>query len=171
MSKFTLVSLVFLPLLFPTPLAEAQDYLNLNAGYFDIMRQKDTAALFGLEYRFDPIKYGIRPVAGGFVTTDDSTYGYAGLDWDIPVWRDQLYLIPNFAIGGYSPGHGKSLGGPVIFRPGIEIDYQFLNAQRLGVVFNHMSNAGLYDHNPSEESALITYSIPIRTIGNWIGSE
>ena len=47
---------------------------------------------------------------------------------------------------------------------GIELDYQFQNTQRLGVALNHLSNAGIYSHNPGEENVILTYSIPV---GHW----
>ncbi|HID90986.1 TPA: hypothetical protein EYP44_03395, partial [Candidatus Bathyarchaeota archaeon] len=40
---------------------------------------------------------------------------------------------------------GKDLGGALEFRSGIEASYAFENDSRLGVAFNHISNASLYD--------------------------
>lgn len=156
-------------LLLSTTLAQAGDYLSLNGGYYDAIRHKDPAAVFGAEYRFDSFQYGIRPIIGGFMTTDNGTYGYAGFDWDVALLPNQLYLIPNFAVGAYGEGHGRQLGGTLEFRSGIELDYQFPNTQRVGVALNHISNAGIYNHNPGEENVIATYSIPVATIGHWMG--
>ena len=137
------------------------DYITGYVGYFDVIRNNWNAAQFGAEYRAKPIQYGIRPMAGINVTTDNSVYGYVGLDWDIPLWDKQFYLIPNFAAGAYKKGNGKELGGVIEFRSGLELDYQLPNSQRLGVAFNHISNASIYFHNPGSETVLVSYSIPL----------
>ncbi|MDE3059504.1 MAG: acyloxyacyl hydrolase [Pseudomonadota bacterium] len=150
--------------------AHAEDYISLSAGGYDALRHKDPATLFGAEYRFSPLEYNIRPIIGGFVTTDSGAYGYAGFDWDVSLIQNQLFLIPNFAVGAYSDGNGRQLGGPLEFRSGLELDYQLPNAQRIGVALNHISNASIYKHNPGEENVIATYSIPVATIGHWVGA-
>lgn len=147
--------------------AQAQDYLSANLGYYDIVRDKHDAAQFGLEYRFGDIGYNFHPIAGAFITSDDSKYAYAGLNWNAALIQNRLYLVPSFAVGAYSQGDGKDLGGTLEFRSGIELDYQFDNAQQLGIAFNHISNASIYDHNPGVETLMVTYSIPLNTVGSW----
>lgn len=144
--------------------ALASDYISLNVGEYDIFRKDQKAAQFGAEYRMTPIKYGISPIAGGFVTSKGSVYGYGGLDWSLTLVSNTLYLVPNFAVGAYGKGNGKDLGGTLEFRSGIELDYQFNNGQQLGVALNHLSNAGIYSRNPGEETVMATYSFPIGTI-------
>lgn len=148
--------------------ALAADYLNASVGAYNALRDNQDATSFGLEYRFNPWQYHIVPIVGGFVTTEGSSYGYAGLNWDVPLLPNQLYLIPNFAVGAFSKGSGKDLGGTLEFRSGIELDYQFPNTHRVGVALNHISNAGIYDHNPGEETILVNYSIPISTLSGWM---
>ncbi len=145
--------------------AHASEYLSGSIGWFDVTQQDDEATQFGIEYRFNPWQYGIRPMLGFSVTTEGSTYGYGGLSWDIPLIDNQLYVIPNFAAGGYGRGNGKDLGYGLEFRSGIEMDYQFPNAQRVGIAFNHTSNASLGDHNPGVEVLLINYSLPMNLFG------
>jgi lipid A 3-O-deacylase len=141
--------------------ALAADYITGYVGYFDVLDSNgDNATQFGAEYRMEAIRYGLRPTVGVNVSTDNSVYGYAGLNWDIPVIANQLYLIPNFMAGAYREGDGKDLGGAIQFRSGVELAYQFQNQHRLGVAFNHISNASIYDKNPGSETLLINYSIP-----------
>ncbi len=140
---------------------DKKDYITGYIGYFDVIRNDYNSAQFGAEYRARPLQYAIRPMFGVNVTTDGSIYGYAGLNWDAELIKDQLYLIPNFAAGLYHKGDGKNLGGAIEFRSGIELAYQLPNAQRIGVAFNHISNASIYGHNPGSETALVTYSIPL----------
>ncbi len=141
-------------------LAAAKSYITGYVGYFDVIRNDYVATQFGVEYRARPLQYGIRPMVGINATTDSSIYGYAGLNWDVPLIDNQLYLIPNFAAGLYKRGDGRDLGGAIEFRSGIELAYQFPNSHRLGIAFNHISNASIYDHNPGSETALISYSVP-----------
>ena len=143
---------------FATP-AMAGDYLVPYVGYFNVARDYDRAAQFGLEYRFNPIDFGIRPTIGGYVTSRGSVYGYGGLNWDVAVTKE-LYIIPNFMIGAYGKGDGRDLGGVLEFRSGLEIAYQFPNQHRLGLTYNHTSNASIYEHNPGVEVLALTYSIP-----------
>jgi len=138
-----------------------KDYITGYVGYFDIVRNKQEAAQFGAEYRARPLQYGVRPMIGINVTNDSAVYGYAGLNWDVPLLDKQLYLIPNFAVGAYKRGDGRDLGGALEFRSGLELAYQFKNAQRLGIAFNHISNASIYKHNPGSETLLVSYSVPL----------
>lgn len=141
--------------------ANNKDYIAGYAGYFDVIRGDHGAAQFGVEYRGHPFQYTIRPIIGVNVTTDSSLYGYAGFHLDAELIKDQLYLSPNFAAGFYRKNSGRDLGGTVEFRSGIELAYQMPNEHRVGVAFNHISNASLYRHNPGSETALISYSVPI----------
>ena len=141
--------------------ARAADYLTGTLGWYDVTQQDNEAVAVGAEYRFSPVEYGIRPMVGFFATTDSSLYGYAGLHWDIELIANQLYLSPNFAAGAYTAGDdGKRLGGTIEFRSGIELAYQMPNQHRVGVAFNHLSNASIYNRNPGVEMLLLTYSIP-----------
>ena len=141
---------------------DKKDYITGYIGYFDVIRTKYDAAQFGVEYRARPLQYAIRPMIGINVTSDKAVYGYAGINWDAELIENQLYLIPNFAAGLYKQGDGRDLGGAIEFRSGIELAYQFPNDHRLGVALNHISNASIYEHNPGSETAMVTYSIPLR---------
>lgn len=147
--------------------ALAGDYLAGYVGYFDVGQNDDEATQFGAEYRFTPYIYGIRPTLGINATTDGSVYGYGGFNWDVPLVDNQLYLIPNFMVGAYSQGDGKDLGHALEFRSGIELAYQFPNAHRVGLAFNHISNASIGDKNPGAETVLINYHVPTGTLVHW----
>lgn len=144
--------------------AEAEDYLSFNAGYYDALRTKYPSGMVGAEYRFDDVSYGVHPLVGGFVNFDGATYGYVGFNWMVPLLKDQLYIVPSFAAGVYGQGDSRDLGGAIEFRSGIEVDYQFPNRHQIGVSLNHLSNAGLYDHNPGEENILVHYSLPVSSV-------
>lgn len=139
--------------------AASGDHIVPYAGIFDVT-DDNNSALFGGEYRFKDVYWGLRPTLGVSIDTDGGAYGYGGLNWDIPLGSSNFYLIPNFMAGLYHRGDSKRLGGPIEFRSGLELDYQFANAHRVGVAFNHISNANIYSHNPGAETLLVNYSIP-----------
>lgn len=167
--RFPVTMLAVMMLLMAAP-AHAEDYASVNIGSFNALRSGNSDLQFGAEYRFSPEAYNLRPVVGGFFTDEGAVYGYAGVNWDIALLPGQLYLIPNFAVGAYAKGDGKPLGGTIEFRSGIELAYQFENAHQMGIAVNHLSNAGLYDRNPGVESVIVTYSVPVSSIGGMIGN-
>lgn len=142
-------------------IAEEADHLTIYSGYFDITQDDNAAAQFGLEYRFAPIWHGLRPVAGANFTTDSALYGYGGFHYDIPLTQSIIFS-PNVVAGAYSQGDGKDLGHWIEFRSGLELQYQFESEHRIGLSFNHISNASLGDRNPGAETLLINYQMPIR---------
>lgn len=146
---------------------DTDSYLTGSAGYFNIFEHSNESSegLFGLAYKGEAIKWGIRPIVGGTISTEGSLYGYAGFDWDIPLWNSGFIFTPSLAIGAYDRnGGGQDLGGAIEFRDSLELSYEFENAHRLGLNFYHMSNASIYDSNPGSESLMVTYSVPI---GGW----
>ncbi len=141
---------------FATP-AFATDYLTGYVGAYDVSQQDDSAAIGGVEYRYKDVFYGLRPLVGIMATTDSAVYGYAGIHWDVFL-TDSIVVSPNFTAGGYSQGSGKDLGHGIEFKSGVELAYQFEDASRLGVAFNHMSNASIGSDNPGTENLIVTYS-------------
>jgi len=139
--------------------AHATDYLTFGAGSFDVLDDTNSAN-FSLEYRATAFKHYLLPMVGVQANSDGGVYGYAGINGDFFL-TDNIVLTPNFAVGAYSQGDSKDLGGALEFRSGLELGYQFESQQRVSVAFNHISNAGIYDHNPGEENLMLLYSHPI----------
>lgn len=143
--------------------ARPQPMLSFGAGLYDVF-DNEQAAEFVLEYRHKkPIFWKIAPLVGVMATTDSAVYGFAGIDADFylaPRW----VLNPNFAVGAYRNGDGKDLGHGLQFRSGLELNYVLADESRLGLAFNHISNASLGDENPGTESLLLNYSIPLQRL-------
>jgi hypothetical protein len=97
---------------------------------------------------------------GAFVTTKKAGYAYAGFDFDLHITR-HLVLVPNAAVGYYHQGNGKDLGEAFEFKTGARLDYRFPDASRIGLAFDHISNAGFSSRNPGEENLLLEFTIPI----------
>ena len=93
-------------------------------------------------------------------TNERTLYGYGGFRFDAKIGR-HLVITPEAAVGYWDRGGGKDLGGHVEFKTGGEIAYRFDDDSRLGFLFDHISNAGIYTKNPGVESAMLMYSIPL----------
>ena len=164
MTRF-LVRLAAITLLaLPAYAAEAPPSADLDvyAGQFSALRDnKDKSAEFGAEYRFKDQWYGLRPTVGVMANTDSAMYGYAGINWDLPLGIAPIYITPGVKVGGYDHGDSKALGYGIEFRDSIEMTYRFDDGQRVGAALTHMSNASLGNRNPGVEMIEAVYSHPI----------
>ena len=138
--------------------ADEPAFFAASVGGFDI-NDDDTSVEFRLEYRSDYRLWHIGPMIGLMANTDGGVYGYGGVFIDIFFGKNWV-VMPNIAVGGYHEGSSKDLGHVVEFRTGVEIAYRFADKSRLGLAFQHISNAGLDDKNPGTESLVLTYAIP-----------
>ncbi|MGB5847273.1 MAG: acyloxyacyl hydrolase [Ignavibacteriaceae bacterium] len=94
------------------------------------------------------------------VNTEGAIHIYLGLYYDVPL-TDFLFLTPSFAPGLYAKNSSKDLNFALEFQSQIEISFKFVNGARVGVSFNHISNATLGEENPGVESLALTYIIPL----------
>lgn len=152
--------LLVLPVILVAASAQAAGHLVAYGGSQDVLDDKSYAQ-FGAEYRFADVYKGLRPTVGINGTDEGDVYGYGGVHWDIPLADSGFYLTPNFVVGAYHHGDGKDLGGALEFRSGVEGSYEFSNGSRVGVTFNHISNASIYDKNPGAEALLVSYQHPM----------
>lgn len=62
------------------PVHEEADYIAVEGGQFDAVKNVQQAAAFGAEYRSKRIVWWkLRPFVGAGFTSDGSLYGYAGI--------------------------------------------------------------------------------------------
>jgi hypothetical protein len=136
-------------------------YITPLVGSFDVF-DNNRSALAGLEAKVWSTNYKfISPKIGAFVTNHRSTYVYAGVNFDLPIMDDKLFLSPGFAIGAYYKGkRGKNLGGTFEIKSSLELAYKRPNLHKLGLELSHISNAGVYKKNPGQENLILNYSIP-----------
>ncbi len=92
---------------------DQKSYVTGYVGYTNALDSDQNDVAFGGEYRLAAFEFGLRPIVGAFVTDEGAAYGYAGLNWDVPLIDNELYLIPNFAAGVYAEGDGVDLGGAI----------------------------------------------------------
>lgn len=139
----------------------------------------ERTGLGGLELRFEPFRLPlgrdlpIVPAFGLTVDGDGGTYAYVSFRLDAMVALAALRGEPVAAtatgrrwrlVGFSGLGHhrvgddGRDLGGPLEFRSGFELSRRVGQRTRLGLSFDHLSNAGLYDSNRGSESLVLVWS-------------
>jgi hypothetical protein len=136
---------------------------SVSAGAFNVF-DPDVRAEAGAEAQLAPFRLSwfprwlpdLTPDAGAMVNDQGSFYVYGGLRCDFPLAKPWELSI-QFASGLYRAGSGFDLGGVVEFRSGIELSYPLAPRGRVGLLLFHLSNAGLYTHNPGSESLVLTY--------------
>lgn len=134
--------------------------LAFSAGVFNFSKSEKQAEV-GMEFRTPTPLWGMAVAAGLYGTQEQSIWVYGGLRRDFSLGEGWL-ITPGIAISLYEAGDGKDLGGPVEFRTALEIGYEWANRTRLALAVYHLSNAGLYDHNPGSNSLILTYSFPLK---------
>ena len=85
------------------------------------------------------------------IDTDGDLFAGAGpvLRWSVlPRWRIDASFMPGF----YDEGAGLDLGGTLEFRSAVAISHALGESWRVGVAYSHISNGGLHDTNPGDDS-------------------
>ncbi len=143
----------------PPPAKTDPTRLEFAIGYYDI-NDNEGAAEFRLEWRGREWRWRLRPLAGVMASSDAAIYAYGGLAAEFDLGR-RFVLTPSFAAGLYEDGGGKDLGSVIEFRSAIELAWKFEGGARLGLMFYHLSNAGIADNNPGTEVLSLGYAIPL----------
>ena len=133
--------------------------LAFSAGVFNFSKSEKQVEV-GMEFRTPTPLWGMAVTAGLAGTQDQSLWVFGGLRRDFSLGEGWL-VTPAFAVSLYSQGDGKDLGGPLEFRSAVELGYEWANRTRLALAIYHLSNAGIYDHNPGSNSMILTYSFPL----------
>jgi len=140
--------------------AEDGDLVALGLGGYDVLHNY-TAAQARVEYRFHQSLFYIKPLLGVLATNRKTVYTYFGLRGDIVLFQ-RYVVMPVAAVGYFDKGNGKDLGSHTEFKTGVELAYRFDGGSRLGIAFDHISNAGITAKNPGTESLLLVWSFPLQ---------
>ncbi len=137
--------------------AQDKSYLAVSAAYFDIWQKGDQSFAARMEYRSGTKIWILKSFTGFMVNSDFAGYIFSGFFVDIPI-TPNLFITPSFAPGIYSKARSKNLFLLLEFRSQIEIAFQINGSSRIGLSFNHISNASLGKDNPGVENLAITYA-------------
>jgi len=159
-----LAGLLLITTPFTRPLAAAQPTeVAAEVGRYSIL-DADKGAEAGWELRFAPRRFRLQPrwlpdvtpMGGAMATARGSLYAYAGFGLDLTLGHG-WFLRPSWAAGLFHQQRDLHLGGPVEFRSALELSHRLKAGARLGLVFYHLSNGGLYRRNPGTESLVVTF--------------
>lgn len=158
-----LCSYVFIFLVFIySSFSSAQDhrnYISFSTAVFDILQDDFTSFESRLEYKFHDVAWVVRPFCGVMLNTGGAVNIYSGVYYEIPL-TTILSVVPSFAPGIYLKGNSKDLHFLLEFRSQIEFFLTLDNFVKVGLSFNHISNASLGRLNPGVESIALTYYFP-----------
>ena len=136
-----------------------KNYFALSSAVFDVLQQDDPSYENRLEFRIGKVNFLGHPFVGVMINTEGAMHVYLGLYYDFPV-TNRIYITPSFAPGLYTKRNSKDLKFTLVFQSQIEASYRFVEGGRIGISFNHISNASLGLENPGVESLAVTYIIP-----------
>jgi lipid A 3-O-deacylase len=156
--------LLFSILLLSAPLkaqANRHNHIIVGISYFNVLRKDKNALEERIEYRSETSVFKLKPFAGLTLTSAGTFYGIGGFYYDFSLGSNFI-ITPSFATGYFEKGNGFDLSYRLEFRSQIEILYLLKNDIRIGISFNHISNASLGESNPGLESFAFLYSIPIK---------
>ena len=133
---------------------------NFFTGNFDFSDDKQSALLVGFQHQNENLERNtflgnISPITGGFITEKSAVYVYTGFEWNIDMGA--LTFTPSFAPGFYYKGDGKDLGHVLEFKSEIQFSYDLSKSSKIGVSYNHISNASLGDKNPGANSYMFNF--------------
>ncbi len=140
-------------------------YVGLGA---DDVFDSPNAVVLDAEWR-PGVRYWnfVAPLAGGFVTSEGSLYGYVGFGFDIPL-TDKLAIMPFTGAGLYSEGSGPDLGQAMEFRTGVEVSYKLDGGSVIAGQLYHLSNASLADQNPGNNYIVVRYGLPLSAVAGLL---
>ena len=135
--------------------------INMFTGMFDFSDDKQKAGLFGIEHQnpdlFRKSFLGkLSPITGGFLTEQNAFYLYTGVQAEYEL--GPLVITPSFAPGYYNYGNGKDLGFPLEFKSEVQISFGLSESTKIGMSYNHISNASLGSKNPGANSYMFNFT-------------
>ena len=144
-------------------LAEAQTPARIALSAGDVQFQKSSISSEAyLRYDFGKSYGPFQPAMGVSLTDDGDAWIGFGASWTGYFAQNHGYVQLHLMPGLYAQGDGPDLGSVVEFRSGAEIGYQAQNGIRVGLSYDHRSNADIVSLNPGLETVQLRVSIPLK---------
>lgn len=99
-----------------------------------------------------------RTIMGASFSSLGDVWGGVGHSYKMSVDDTGLYAELHAMTGLYKHDGGPDLGGPIEFRSGAEVGWEFESGWRIAAMYDHRSNASLYAQNPGVETVQIRIS-------------
>ena len=134
--------------------------VSAYTGMFDFSDDSQRAGLFGLQHQDEALFRKsflgkLSPITGGFLTENNAFYLYTGVQAEYKIGL--LTITPSFAPGYYNYGSGKDLGYPLEFKSEVQMSLDLSENTKLGMSYNHISNASLGTKNPGANSYMLNF--------------
>ena len=154
--------IIIVPFFYPSEsFAEGgKKHIAVSFAIFDILQHYNTSLECRAEFHGSEFSWLFKPLTGFMANTDGAVHVFSGVLVDIPLFSF-LYISPIFAPGIYYHSNSKDLDFLLEFRSQIEVALKLDNDIKVGLSFNHISNASLGKTNPGVESLALTYSFPL----------
>ena len=139
---------------------DSETELNIFAGMFDFSDDNQASGLLGLQHQNEELYRKsflgkLSPITGGFLTEKNAFYLYTGVQAEYQLGF--LKITPSFAPGYYNYGDGKDLGYPLEFKTEVKVALDLSEKTKLGMSYNHISNASLGKKNPGANSYMFNF--------------
>jgi lipid A 3-O-deacylase len=166
MKKITIYLIAFFIVFTSALLSEEKNKINSDhqynffVGNFDFSDNKQSSLMFGVQHQNKLLQRetflgNVSPVTGGFITANSAVYIYTGIEWSIEM--GPFEFTPSFAPGLYHEGDGKDLGHILEFKTEVQLSYGLSENTKLGMSYNHLSNASIGDKNPGANSYMFNF--------------
>ena len=161
LSLFVIVTLFFSPINAEEIKSSNDNQYNFYTGNFDFSDDKQKAILIGFQHQNENLERdtflgNASPVTGGFITENSAAYVYTGVEWNYAM-GEKFKFTPSFAPGLYHDGDGKDLGHALEFKTEVQLSYGLSETTKLGMSYNHLSNASIGDKNPGANSYMFNF--------------
>lgn len=123
--------------------------------------EEDIGQEFYLDYGFPTARGPFQPVVGLSVSEDGAAWLGFGVRSALELGDSGFLVETSLMPGYYDPGEGPEIGGNLHFRSSLGLSYEFDNGGRLGMFFDHRSNADTQSYNPGLDTYGIRYSIAL----------
>lgn len=142
----------------------SQEGISLSLGNV-IFQDKAVGSEAYLRYEMGTSFGPFQPAVGLSITDTDDVWVGLGATHTTHFWKRPSgaggYAQLHFMPGIYAQGAGPNLGHEFEMRSGAEIGYQAKNGVRVGLSYDHRSNAGLSIPNPGIETLQLRVKVPI----------
>ena len=159
------ISILFVLLIFSASAEEIKDNaldtkFSFYSGMFDFSDDGKKSALIGFQHQNENLNRetflgNISPITGAMITADNAGYIYTGVQAQYKIGA--LNITPSFTPGLYHEGDGKDLGHMLEFKSEVQLSIDFSQSSKLGLSYNHISNASLGDKNPGANSYMFNF--------------